>query len=78
MSVGSDTFLAALEANTRRRLYVLKRRPKAARSGRSKAEIVRDAIRTAVLKPSGGGFVAICDGEPKRASIGHDSVHDER
>jgi hypothetical protein len=42
------------------------------------AEIAREAIRTVVLKPSGGGFVAIWDGEPKRSSIGHDSVHDER
>ncbi len=42
------------------------------------AEIVRDAIRTVVLKPSGGGFVAIWDGELKRPSIEHDSVHDER
>ncbi len=42
------------------------------------AEIVRDAIRTVLLKPSDGGFVAIWDGEPKRSSIEHDSVHDER
>ncbi len=53
-------------------------RAAAARTGRSMAEIVRDAIRTVVLKPSGGGFVAIWDGEPKRSSIEHDSVHDER
>lgn len=49
----------------------------AARSGRSIAQVVRDAIRTAVLKPSAGGLVAIWDGEPKRSSIEHDSVHDE-
>ena len=52
-------------------------RAAAARSGRSVAEVVRAAIRTAVLKPSAGGFVAIWDGEPKRSSIEHDSVYDE-
>ena len=44
----------------------------AARSGRSVAELVRDAIRKTVLKPT------IWDGVPKRTSIEHDSVHDER
>jgi Ribbon-helix-helix protein, copG family len=52
-------------------------RKAAARSGRSVAELVRDAIRKVVLKPPTGGLVAIWDGEPKRASIDHDSVHDE-
>jgi ribbon-helix-helix CopG family protein len=46
----------------------------AARSGRSVADHVREAIRKIVLKP---GPVAIWDGEPKRASIEHNSVHDE-
>jgi hypothetical protein len=50
----------------------------AARSGRSIAELIRDAIRKIVLKPQAGGPVAIWDGEPKRTSIEHDSVHDER
>ena len=53
-------------------------RAAAARSGRSMAEVIREAIRTVVLKPSSGGFVAIWDGEPKRSSIEHDVVHDER
>jgi hypothetical protein len=52
-------------------------RAAAARSGRSVAEVVRDAIRKVVLKPAPGGPVAIWDGEPKRTSIEHDSVHDE-
>jgi ribbon-helix-helix CopG family protein len=52
-------------------------RKAAARSGRSVAEVVRDAIRKVVLKPNAAGPVAIWDGEPKRASIEHDSVHDE-
>jgi ribbon-helix-helix CopG family protein len=50
----------------------------AARSGRSIAELIRDAIRKIVLKPQAIGPVAIWDGEPKRTSIEHDSVHDER
>jgi len=49
----------------------------AARSGRSVAEVVRDAIRKVVLKPPASGPVAIWDGEPKRTSVEHDSVHDE-
>jgi hypothetical protein len=51
-------------------------RKAAARSGRSVAEIVRDAIRQVVLKPQAGGPVALWDGEPKRPSVEHDSVHD--
>jgi len=49
----------------------------AARSGRSVAELVRDAIRKVVLMPQATGPVAIWDGKPKRTSIEHDSVHDE-
>lgn len=48
----------------------------AARSGRSVAEVVREALRKTVLKPAGAGPVAIWDGEPKRSSVEHDSVHD--
>ena len=50
---------------------------KAARSGRSVADHVREAIRKVVLKPQATGPVAISDGKPNRASIEHDSVHDE-
>ncbi len=52
-------------------------RAAAARSGRSVAELVRDAIRKVVLKPPATGPVAIWDGEPKRLSTEHDSVHDD-
>ena len=52
-------------------------RKAAARSGRSVADLVRDAIRKVVLKPHATGPVAIWDGEPKRLSVEHDSVHDE-
>jgi hypothetical protein len=53
-------------------------RQAAARSGRSMAELIREAIRKFVLKPSEHGPVAIWDGEPKRTSMEHDSVHDAR
>jgi hypothetical protein len=52
-------------------------REAAARSGRSVAELVREAIRKVVLKPQTSGPVAIWDGEPRRTSLDHDSVHDE-
>jgi hypothetical protein len=52
-------------------------RKAAARSGRSVADLIREAIRKVVLKPQATGPVAIWDGQPKRTSIEHDSVHDE-
>jgi plasmid stability protein len=52
-------------------------RKAAARSGRSVAALVRDAIRKLVLRPQSAGPVALWDGEPRRASVEHDSVHDE-
>ena len=52
-------------------------REAAARSGRSIADIIRDAIRQVVLKPADAGPVAIWDGQPKRSSVEHDSVHDQ-
>lgn len=52
-------------------------RKAAARSGRSVAELVREAIRKVVLKPQTPGPIAIWDGEPRQTSIEHDSVHDE-
>ena len=52
-------------------------RKAAAGSGRSVADLIRDAIRKVVLEPQAVGPVAIWDGEPKRASVEHDSVHAE-
>lgn len=52
-------------------------RAAAARSGRSVADLIRDAIRKTVLKPEAKGPVAIWDGEPRRTSIEHDSIYDE-
>ncbi len=52
-------------------------RKAATRSGRSVADLVREAIRKHILKPSAQGPVALWEGEPRRTSIDHDSVHDE-
>ena len=52
-------------------------RKAAARSGRSVADLIREAIRKVVLKPQAGGPVAIWGGEPKRPSHDHDSIYDE-
>jgi hypothetical protein len=52
-------------------------RKAATRSGRSVADVVREAVRRHVLKPSAHGPVALWDGEPRKTSIDHDSVYDE-
>ena len=49
----------------------------AARSGRSVSEVVRQAVRKAMMAPRAAEPVAIWDGEPKRTSIEHDSTYDE-
>lgn len=49
----------------------------AARSGRSVAELVREAVRKVVLRPQAEGPVAIWDGEPGHTSVEHDTIHDE-
>lgn len=48
----------------------------AVRSGRSVADLVREAVRKTVLKPASSGPVALWDGEPKRTSADHDSIYD--
>jgi hypothetical protein len=52
-------------------------RAAAARSGRSVAALIREAIRKVVIEPPAAGPVAIWGGHPKRSSVEHDSVHDE-
>jgi hypothetical protein len=49
----------------------------AARSRRSVAALVREAVRKVVLMPAAEGPIAIWDGEPRRSSLDHDRVHDE-
>jgi hypothetical protein len=41
------------------------------------ARLIQSAIRRIARKHTAAGPVAIWDGEPKRASADHDSVHDE-
>jgi hypothetical protein len=49
----------------------------AERSGKSVAELVREAIRQVWLRPKHQGPVALWDGEPRRAAVEHDSIYDE-
>lgn len=52
-------------------------RAAAARSGRSVADLIREAIRKTVLRPATAGPVALWDGEPRRTSVEHDSIYDD-
>jgi len=49
----------------------------ASRSGRSVAELVREAVRKQLLRPRAKGPVALWDGKPRRSSLEHDSIYDE-
>jgi len=49
----------------------------ARRSGRSVADLVRDAIRRTWLRSAASGPVALWDGEPKRTSVEHDTIYDQ-
>jgi hypothetical protein len=49
----------------------------AKRSGRSVAELVREAIRKVWLRPTPTGPVGLWNGEPKRASVDHDAIYDD-
>ena len=51
-------------------------RSAAIRSGRSVADIVREAVRSVVLEPPSARPGAIWDGEPSGSSIDHDSFYD--
>lgn len=46
-------------------------------SGRSVADLVREAIRKIWLRPESQGPVGLWDGEPKRSSMEHDSIYDD-
>jgi plasmid stability protein len=52
-------------------------RAAAARSGRSVADLIREAIRKTVLRPEAQGPVALWDGEARRTSGEHDSIYDD-
>lgn len=49
----------------------------AKRSGRSVADLVREAIRRIWLRPESQGPVALWDGEPQRTSVEHDTIYDD-
>jgi hypothetical protein len=49
----------------------------AERSGRSVAELVREAIRRVWLRPDTQGPVALWDGVPSHTSVDHDHIYDE-
>ena len=49
----------------------------AARSGRSIADLVRDAVRRVWLRPEARGPVALWDGPLARTAVEHDHVYDE-
>ena len=50
----------------------------AARSDRSGADLIREAIRRTWLRPDrADGPVALWDGEPSATSVDHDRIYDE-
>ena len=49
----------------------------AERTGRSVADLVREAVRRVWLRPPPGGPVALWDGTPSRTSVEHDHIYDE-
>jgi predicted nucleic acid-binding protein len=49
----------------------------AERSGRSVADLIREAIRRAWLRPETHGPVALWDGMPQHTSVEHDHIYDE-
>ena len=49
----------------------------ATRSGRSVADLVREAIRRAWLRPEIQGPVALWDGTPLHPSVDHDHIYYE-
>ena len=49
----------------------------ASRSGRSVADLVREAVRRVWLRPASAGPVGLWDGEPRRTAMDHDSIYDQ-
>lgn len=49
----------------------------AARSNRSVADLIREAIRRVWLRPEAQPPVAVCDGPVARTSVDHDHIYDE-
>ena len=53
-------------------------REAAKRSGRSVADLVREAVRRVWLQPPLDGPVALWDGIPTRTSVEHDTIYDDQ
>jgi hypothetical protein len=49
----------------------------AERSGRSVADLIREAISKVWLRPDADGPVALWSGKAKRSSVEHDTIYDE-
>lgn len=49
----------------------------AERTGRSVADLVREAIRRVWFRPDAQGPVALWDGMPSHTSVEHDHIYDE-
>ena len=47
------------------------------RTGRSVADLVREAVRRVWLRPDSSGPVALWDGSPAQTSLEHDAIYDE-
>ncbi len=52
-------------------------RKAAQRSGRSRADLIREAIRRVWVYPDSDGPVGLWDGAPRRTSVQHDTVRYE-
>jgi Ribbon-helix-helix protein, copG family len=50
---------------------------RARQSGRSVADLVREAVRSVWLRPVSVGPVGLWDGQPSRTSVEHDRIYDE-
>jgi len=49
----------------------------AERTGRSVADLVREAVRRVWLQPGARGPIALWDGAPRRTAVEHDTIYDE-
>lgn len=52
-------------------------RTAARQTGRSMADLIREAVLQVWLRPQSDGPVALWDGEPRRTSVDHDSIYGE-
>lgn len=48
----------------------------ATRSGRSVADLIREAVRRVWIRPKVEGPVALWDGQPSKSAVEHDAIYD--